>query len=125
MERNYWTRTIQRWAYENNTSTSKGRKVEDLTTLDGARAWIERHRSVLSGSRARGDWHEDSDWEYNLAYRDVKILGRELRRQGIEFDSCITGHISWEPDGVRVEVYDCFPTRYPFKDAGYDQRKGL
>jgi hypothetical protein len=91
--------------------------MESLSTLDGARAWIERHRSVLSGSRARGDWHEDSDWDYKLAYRDVKILGRELRRQGIEFDSCITGHISWEPDGVRVEVYDCFPTRY-------DQRKG-
>jgi len=26
--RNYWTRTIQRWAYENNTSTSKGREYD-------------------------------------------------------------------------------------------------
>lgn len=98
--------------------------MEDLTTFEGAQRWIERHRSVLSGSRARGDWGADSDWDYRLAFRDVQILGRELRRQGIKFGSCIIGHISWEPEGVRVEVYDGFPTRYPFKDPGYDKRKG-
>ena len=86
-----------------------------LDTLAGAQQFIEAHGGKLSGSRARGDWADDSDWDYWLSLRVIRtVLKPALDAQGVRWESPMTGAITWYPEGTQVEVSDLFPKRQPY-----------
>ncbi len=82
-------------------------------TLAEAQALVLRYGGKLSGSRAFGQPHAESDWDYWMAERNVKRLHRELTRLGVPWDSVFLGSISFfvfDEDGDNmVEVSYLFP----------------
>jgi len=70
--------------------------VPDLGTLGGALRYLAP-RAYLSGSWARGRQTENSDLDFYLCDRKVGRLARELTAQGLEWDSCIPGSLTWWP----------------------------
>lgn len=89
--------------------------MPDLATFNGAQQFLAAIGARLSGSRARGDWHEESDWDYYLSQRGITRLHKALDRQGVGWDSPFVGCITWWPDGVQVETSFLFPRRSPWR----------
>lgn len=104
--------------------------AHDLSTFAGAQGWLQEHRAVLSGSRARGDWHDGSDWDYYLPIEPMREkLIPLLNSQGVEWESPFIGSVTWYPlddDGcaVQVETSELFPKRPPYHSTA-DKRREL
>lgn len=78
-------------------------------TFADAQSLIAAHGGRLSGSRAYGQPHPCSDWDYWMPERQVKRLLRVLITHGVEWDSPFLGSVTWWPDDEQVEISYLFP----------------
>ena len=84
-------------------------------TLDETQDKLRKLGAKLSGSRARGDWHIDSDWDYYLREKQIKPLIRWLDTNAVQWYSPIVGSVTFYCiDGEQVEVSMLFPMRAPY-----------
>ena len=79
----------------------------DFSSLDDSLKWLAK-RGWLSGSLGRGEAF-GKDIDVLVKTRTIAELKSGLNEQGVEWDSPLTGCITWYPEGVQVETSDLFP----------------
>ena len=83
--------------------------------LTEVQQYLESHGAILSGSRARGDWTEDSDWDYCMSLKQLRgHLIPWLAQHGIPWTSCMTGSVTFDVADIQVEVSDLYPKKLPY-----------
>lgn len=96
-----------------NTSINHSKVVPELVK-QAVRHWDDGAELVLFGSRARGDWTEESDWDFLilLERENSEALKREIRDRlfeiELETDEVISSLIENKKDWAKHSVTPLF-----------------
>ena len=85
-------------------------RLSAAMTLREVEAFIKGHGGRLTGSRAFGEPHQASDWDFWIPEQRWRGFVAAVKTAGIAFKSEIVGHIVfWTDDDELVECCDFFP----------------